>query len=195
MKVIAMQPKGFQKGDKVLVMNESVRGVVVSSKGNQILVLEENGFELFHNPDNLIKLKQEQSELSRFSDIDNSLFLQKKFEKKQVHSGKKLKSKKLELHPPMEVDLHIQHLVKSNKGMSNFDMLSLQLDTAKHKLEFAIRKRIPRVVFIHGVGEGVLQKELSYLLSRYPVKITDGSYQKYGQGATEVYIIQNTSKN
>ena len=195
MKVIAMKPKGFQKGDKVLVMNESVRGVVVSTKGDQILVLEENGFELYHNSENLIKLKQEQSELSRFSDIDNSLFLQKKFEKKQPHKGKKLKSKKVELHPPMEVDLHLQHLVKSNKGMSNFDMLTLQLDTAKHKLEFAIRKRIPRVVFIHGVGEGVLQKELSYLLSRYPVKITDGSYQKYGQGATEVYIIQNTSKN
>ena len=92
--------------------------------------------------------------------------------------------------PPMEVDLHIQHLVKSTKGMQNYDMLTLQLDTAKYKLEFAIRKRIPRIVFIHGVGEGVLQKELEYLFAKYPVRITEASYQKYGLGATEVYILQ-----
>ncbi|MGB2127961.1 MAG: DNA mismatch repair protein MutS [Flavicella sp.] len=190
-----MKPRELQKGDKVLVMNESVRGVVVGVNGNDILVLEENGFELPHKPENLIKLKQEQSDLSRCSDVDNTLFLQKKFEKVPTKKTKKTKNKKENLHPPMEVDLHIQHLVKSTRGMSNFDMLTRQLDTAKYKLEFAIRKRIPRVVFIHGVGEGVLQKELNYLFAKYPVKITDGSYKKYGQGATEVYIIQNNSRN
>ena len=78
--------------------------------------------------------------------------------------------------------------------MSNFDMLNLQLDTAKYKLEFAIRKRIPRLVFIHGVGEGVLRSELGYLFAKYPVKIAEASYQKYGMGATEVYILQNKNK-
>ena len=40
--------------------------------------------------------------------------------------------------------------------MQNYDMLNLQLDTAKRRLDFAISKRIQRVVFIHGVGEGFL---------------------------------------
>ena len=94
--------------------------------------------------------------------------------------------------PPMEVDLHINQLVKSSKSMSNHEMLNLQLDTARHKLEFAIRKRIQKVVFIHGVGEGVLKMELEYLLGRYSnVKYYDADYQKYGLGATEVYILQN----
>ena len=48
----------------------------------------------------------------------------------------------------MEVDLHIQQLTKSAKGMTNFDMLNLQLDTAKRQLEFAIQKRIQKVVFM-----------------------------------------------
>ena len=92
----------------------------------------------------------------------------------------------------MEVDLHINQLVKSSRGMSNHEMLNLQLDTARHKLEFAIRKRIQKVVFIHGVGEGVLKMELEYLLGRYAnVKFYDADYQKYGLGATEVYILQN----
>jgi len=60
------------------------------------------------------------------------------------------------------------------------------------QLEFAIRKKIQRVVFIHGVGEGVLKLELQYLFKHYDnLKFYDADYQKYGLGATEVYIYQN----
>jgi len=90
------------------------------------------------------------------------------------------------------VDLHIHQLTGSTRGMTNFDMLNLQLDTAKRQLEFAIRKRIQKVVFIHGVGEGVLKEELKYLFKRYPVDFYDADYQKYGLGATEVYIYQKS---
>ena len=92
----------------------------------------------------------------------------------------------------MEVDLHIHQLVKSTRGMSNFDMLNIQLETAKRQLDFAISKRIQKVVFIHGVGEGVLKEELNYLFKKYEnLKFYDAEYQKYGLGATEVYIYQN----
>ena len=60
-------------------------------------------------------------------------------------------------------------------------------------IEFAIKKRIPKIVFIHGVGEGVLKSELHFLFNNYPVKYYDASYQKYGLGATEVYIYQNSN--
>ena len=71
-------------------------------------------------------------------------------------------------------------------------MLTIQLDAAKRQLDFAISKRIQKVVFIHGVGEGVLRTELEFLFNRYDnVKFYDADYQKYGRGATEVYIFQN----
>ena len=76
--------------------------------------------------------------------------------------------------------------------MSNYDILTLQTDTAKRHLEFAIRNRIPKIVFIHGVGEGVLKAELDFLLGRYDqVFYQQANYQKYGLGATEVFIKQN----
>ena len=91
----------------------------------------------------------------------------------------------------MEVDLHIEQLVDSTRNMTNYDMLTLQLETARRQLEFAIAQRIQRVVFIHGVGEGVLRTELEFLLGRYPnVAFYDAEYAKYGVGATEVYIYQ-----
>ncbi|WP_208021496.1 DNA mismatch repair protein MutS [Flavicella sediminum] len=181
----------FKAGDKVAVLEATIRGVVVKCKGETVLVEEENGFELWFKAIELVKIEKDQSELSKFSDINNSLFRQKLYETPKPKRSSKLKVKKEADQTAMEVDLHIQNLVKNPKGMSNYDMLTMQIDTAKYKLEFAIRKRIPRVIFIHGVGEGVLQKELAYLFAKYPVKITEASYQKYGLGATEVYILQN----
>ena len=71
-------------------------------------------------------------------------------------------------------------------------MLNIQLDAAKRQLDFAIKKRIQKVVFIHGVGEGILKEELQYLFKKYEnLKFYDADYQKYGLGATEVYIFQN----
>ena len=94
----------------------------------------------------------------------------------------------------MEVDLHINQLVKSSRGMTNYEMLNLQLQTAKRQLEFAIHKRVQRIVFIHGVGEGVLRQELETLFRRYDnLTYYDANYQKYGLGATEVYIHQNSN--
>ena len=73
------------------------------------------------------------------------------------------------------------------------EILDRQLDTARGQLEFAMRKRIQRVVFIHGVGQGVLKAELRTLFRRYEgVRYGDADYRKYGQGATEVYIPQSS---
>ena len=93
----------------------------------------------------------------------------------------------------MEVDLHIEKLLPNKRGMSNYEILNLQLETAKKQLEFAKNKRIQRIVFIHGVGEGVLKEELYYLLRRYEgLDFYDANYQKYGVGATEVYLYQKS---
>jgi dsDNA-specific endonuclease/ATPase MutS2 len=47
--------------------------------------------------------------------------------------------------------------------MSNFDILNLQMETAKRHIDFAIRNRIPKIVFIHGVGEGILKGRTRFL--------------------------------
>ena len=76
--------------------------------------------------------------------------------------------------------------------MSNYDILTIQTETAKKHIDFAIRNRIPKIVLIHGVGDGVLKSEINFMLGRYDgVTFQDANYQKYGLGATEVYFKQN----
>ncbi|MEE9407726.1 MAG: Smr/MutS family protein [Polaribacter sp.] len=174
-------------GNKVAVLDDVLKGKVVSMNGNDITVETEDSMIFIFSASELVKIDIEQHELSKYSDINNP-FLK---EKVVQNTSKKSFFKKEKHEVILEVDLHISKLIRSTKGMDNYDMLNLQLDTAKRKVAFAIQKKIPKIVFIHGVGEGVLKSELHYLLNNYPVKYYDASYKKYGLGATEVYFYQN----
>ncbi len=179
----------FKIGDQVAVIEDTIKGVVCHMSGNTIGVKTSDGFTLDFERSELVVIKENQKDFSKYIDIKHDALL----EKEQV-DGKRKQSKKgfkLKSIPPMEVDLHIHQLTKSAKGMTNYEILNLQIDTAKRRLEFAISKKIPRVVFIHGVGEGVLKRELESLMKRYNVALSDASFQKYGYGATEVYVYQN----
>ncbi|MEN8186153.1 MAG: Smr/MutS family protein [Bacteroidota bacterium] len=177
----------FNIGDHVAVIDDTIKGKVIEVNKDQILIQTKEGFNYRCRPDELI--------LSGNLDLHlkNDHFLEF-LDKNEDSKPKKKIVKKVSLKkqiPPMEVDLHIHHLTKTTKGMSNYDMLTLQLKTAEQQLKFAISKKIQRVVFIHGIGEGVLKEELDFLFQKYPVKYYEASFQKYGQGATEVYIYQN----
>lgn len=174
-------------GNKVAVLDDVLKGKIININGDLVSVETSDGMIFNFSESELVRIDQEQHELSKFSDINNELLK----EKIASNPPKKTLFRKEKTEIVLEVDLHISKLTKSVKGLDNYDMLNLQLDTAKRKIEFAISKRIPKIVFIHGVGEGVLKSELHSLLNKYPVKYYDASYKKYGLGATEVYVFQN----
>jgi dsDNA-specific endonuclease/ATPase MutS2 len=174
-------------GNKVAVLDDVLKGIVIAISGDEISIETTDGMIFKFSSSELVQVDVEQHELSKFSDINNALL------KEKISQGQSKKSlfKKEKKEVILEVDLHINKLVKSTRNLDNYDILNLQLDTAKSKIEFAISKRILKIVFIHGVGEGVLKSELQSLLNKYPVKHYDASYKKYGLGATEVYVFQN----
>jgi dsDNA-specific endonuclease/ATPase MutS2 len=183
----------MKTGDKVSAIDDTVNGVITGIEGKVITILTDDGFELQYSEKELIIVENLISdELLNFDRISGIV---SEKEEKRPKKAKKVRSKERNL-PPMEVDLHIHQLVNNNKRMSNYDMLTLQLDTAKRQLDFAISKRIQKIVFIHGMGEGVLRAELEFLFKRYDnIKFYDADFQKYGLGAMEVYIFQNKTPN
>lgn len=181
----------FSKGDKVSVLDEAVNGVVVSVKDKQITIETEDGFTMNFSANELIKLGDSNNLMDSIRRI-NVDEISKEKEIPKPRSFVKERKDKNEIAAP-EFDLHIEKLVPNKRGMSNYDILTLQSETAKRHIEFAIRNRIPKIVFIHGVGEGILKAELDFLLGRYDnIDFQDANYQKYGLGATEVYFKQNT---
>ena len=90
----------------------------------------------------------------------------------------------------LEVDLHIHELVDSVKGLSNSEMLEIQMNRFKHVMEENKQNRGRKLVFIHGVGNGTLKTEIRKTLDRQYKKhnYQDASFQEYGYGATMVII-------
>jgi len=172
-------------GDKVFVLDDDISGIITEIKHNNVFIETTEGFELSYNKSEVVK---------KSSGLDNvalgKIPINKILSENEDKKPKKIKKVKLRdrNQAVMEVDLHIHQLVKSEKGMTSHDKKTLQLDTAMHKLEYAIKNKIQKIVFIHGVGEGTLKLELQYLFGRYDnIKFYDADYKKYGLGATEVY--------
>ncbi|HSZ25481.1 MAG TPA: DUF2027 domain-containing protein [Cytophagaceae bacterium] len=94
------------------------------------------------------------------------------------------------VRPSKEIDLHIEKLIESPSGMSNTAMLNLQLEVFQKNLENAFATGMEEITFIHGVGNGVLKKEIHKLLSaNKSIKFfQDAQKEKFGYGATLIRL-------
>jgi hypothetical protein len=108
-----------------------------------------------------------------------------KEEKTEIKKEKKIVNPEI-----IEVDLHIEEIVESHAGMSNGEIIEIQLGRFETSLETAIRSKAKKIVFIHGVGNGRLKQEIQKKLERkYPdLRFQDASFREYGFGATMVYL-------
>ena len=108
---------------------------------------------------------------------------------KSVTSTKK-KVKRKDEPEILEVDLHIHELLDDTRGLSNTEMLGVQMDKFHQVMKDNINRKKRKIVFIHGVGNGTLKTELRKALDRKYKShyYQDASFREYGYGATMVII-------
>jgi len=58
------------------------------------------------------------------------------------------------------IDLHIAELVDTTAGLSNSDMLNLQVDKFREVMDANLKNYGMKIIFIHGKGEGVLRQAI-----------------------------------
>lgn len=160
----------FQLGEKVLFLHDTGYGIVKAINSDSSLqVVDENGFERNCNLGEVCKLVAEE-----FSEPSVS-------EEFGFHSGT---SKKLKSEIP-EIDLHIENLSESTRGLTNHEIVQLQLKALKGFLQDIQAKKVRKALIIHGVGEGVLRQEVHYMLRAINGAILhDEHYTPRGFGAT-----------
>lgn len=90
----------------------------------------------------------------------------------------------------VEVDLHINELIDNAAGLSNHEILEIQKEKVESEIKQAVQTGVKKIVFIHGVGQGVLKQEVINLLkSKYrKYYFQDASFKEYGYGATMVIL-------
>lgn len=88
------------------------------------------------------------------------------------------------------IDLHIEKLSSDWRGLSNYEMLSLQLSTFEKYYNLAIAHHQPNLIVIHGIGTGKLREEIHEILKyKNEVKSFVNQYHhNFGFGATEIFF-------
>ncbi len=88
------------------------------------------------------------------------------------------------------IDLHIEKLADNHTSMSNFEMLTLQLNELEKWIDITVSHHQYELIVIHGVGTGKLREEIhDYLKTRKEVKYFINQYDaRFGYGATIVYF-------
>ena len=88
------------------------------------------------------------------------------------------------------IDLHIEKLSSDWKGLSNFEILTLQLRTFEKYFNLALAHRQPNLIVVHGIGTGKLREEIHEILkSKKEVKSFVNQYHpNFGYGATEIFF-------
>jgi len=172
-------------GDKVRFLNTVGGGIVKGFKNKNIVWVEEDdGFE---TPALIRECIVIEPEKTSTSDLQDAMAQKVKADNSYRQPAPVKKEKTL---PVVEVDLHINQLLDSTSGLSNTDMLNVQLNKFRQTMEENKNKKGQKIVFIHGKGEGVLRNAvLSELKSKYKnFPVQDASFKEYGFGATMVTV-------
>lgn len=95
------------------------------------------------------------------------------------------------LPPSREVvDLHIEKLTDNWKGLSNGEIITIQLKEFEKWYEIALAHRQSQLIIIHGIGTGKLRDEIHDLLrmKREVKSFVNQYHPSFGYGATEIYF-------
>ena len=193
----------FEKGQRVKFLNDVGSAVVLRTEGELVVVEDEDGFERSVDRRELIAALEPEVEADKYGntipDIATLLAqdvgekrmreLQKEFEVRYQNSQATSMARR-DAH--MEVDLHIHELVDDQRGLPDRAKLAIQMNHFDRMMDIAKREKLRRIVFIHGVGQGVLRHQIRTSLDQHHPDCTyrEGDPRKYGRGATEVWLGQ-----
>ena len=177
----------IKPGDRVAIIDDPIEGTVQSVFKDTVIIETTDGFQMEFYKSEVVRL--DSHEITWGAVPFSRVLQEKEFNEPKIPSKRK-KGKKRPSVP--EIDLHLESIVPADLHLEDYEKLPFQLDFARDQLEKAMQNRTPKVIFIHGKGDGILKTELGYLLSRYNnIKFYPADPRKYQGGAVEVYFIQN----
>ena len=165
----------IKNGDKVKLIDDVGEFTVQSIQGKSAVVIDEHGFEDVLPINQLMPVRPfNVSEATpKKQDVSHAPIKSKPARKKQKRK--------------LEIDLHAGVLLGSTSGLTNHQIVLLQLDEAEKGIRQARKDGYTHVVLIHGKGKGKLRADLHQRLNKIErIEFYDAEYRLYSSGATEI---------
>lgn len=185
----------FKIGDKVRFLNEVGEGSIHDMRGDRIIVIDEHGFEWEMGENELVAdtphLDKEYNRENAEMDLKRAVDLPKILENgtdKEMDQYISMQGK----NTVLEIDLHIQELVNHISHLSNYEIVTIQVNHFIRFFKLAKKQKYQKLIVIHGLGQGVLKSEIRAILdAANNCTYRDADFTKYGLGATEITLWYN----
>ena len=166
----------FKIGDKVKFLRSNDFGVVESIISERKLkVRDSSDFISVVNINDIIIYDNSTNTVASYGDMKTN---------KDNHSNKNKKTKIVSNLNVLKLDLHIENLISDYQQMTNFEIVQVQVKKCEDFLLKSFNTNAQKLIIVHGIGEGVLKKEVHELLNRYQLRY----YESLNGGSTEVMI-------
>lgn len=160
-------------GDLVSVIDEDLKGKIISIKGKLVKIEDEHGFCY-------------DIETERIVPHNHNIYeAVSSVPKKDLNSGFS-KNK----NNPHSIDLHFEKLVKKPNDFESWERLMIQREKLIEKLEFCRKNHIKKLNIIHGIGDGVLQNMVHEVLQGFAgIEYEDHDFFYHSSGNVEVTFL------
>ena len=168
--------KEFKIGDKIKFIRSNDFGVIkeiISER--KVMVEDSSNFIVQVNKDEIILQDDSTNSVSSYGDLSKI---------KDDFYVKRKKEKKVSNLNVMKVDLHIENLITDYHLMTNQEIIHVQIKKCEDVLMKSLNSNVQKLVIVHGIGEGVLKKEVHNLLNKYEMRY----FESLNGGSTEVMI-------
>ena len=163
-------------GDKIKFLKSNDFGTVVNIISERKIQVEDSSlFLTVVNVKDIVKFDDHTDTVQAYGDVMFSK------ESKENTSAKKMSRQNLN---EVKIDLHIENLSNDFLAMTNFEIVQVQVKKCEDALIKAINSNAQRFIIVHGIGEGVLKKEVHELLSRFQLRY----FVSINGGSTEVML-------
>tara|TARA_B100000965_G_C19590944_1_gene757956 strand:+ start:982 stop:1494 length:513 start_codon:yes stop_codon:yes gene_type:complete len=168
--------KDYKIGDRVNFLKSNDFGIVKTIISERKLEVEDSsGFLSIVNKTDLIPFNKSTNSVSSYGDLN--------FKKDKLSKDQKKIKIKSNLNV-LKLDLHIENLISDYHLMTNAEIINIQVKKCEDILLNSINSNIHKLVIVHGIGEGVLKKEVHNLLKRYKLRY----FESLNGGSTDVMI-------
>ena len=163
-------------GDKIKFLKSNDFGTIVNIISERKIQVEDSSlFLTVVNVKDVVKFDDHTDTVQAYGDVMFSK------ESKENTSVKKMSRQNLN---EVKIDLHIENLSNDFLAMTNFEIVQIQLKKCEDALIKAINSNAQKLIIVHGIGEGVLKKEVHNLLSRFELRY----FVSINGGSTEVML-------
>ena len=183
-------------GYRVRFLNEDVEGIIKSVlQKNRLVVTSLDGFDYEVAAHEVVIIGEDNSHIYAIDEQELAKKINPIKEKPPTVNKKGgilspyLQSSKYNYENTLEIDLHLEELVEFPQKLADWQKLHTQMTHVKNCLNAAMDKKIRNIIFIHGVGTGVLKTELLNYLADYDnIIVKEADFREYGMGATAIII-------